>query len=259
MRPRRFGLLVSGLRFSCLPIFTSPSDFACAVIALLLLPGCAAVIARNLRGGSKWAFILAAVWWVFWAAFLIRDFSRGGGFGGYAIFFGVITAGPLVFLARGILAFATYRAGGSDPLALRPYEEGLRIKKRPKFVNKSNGAAYALLLLAPVPYLWVWIWNNFRTPDLPDRQLYQNIPYLQGYQLGSFLFGLAAFYCGVRIYRRARKAAMLPGSAVVKQDARPLVLYLRSFQDDGRIKMRARTANGRILPKNCCAFRLKRS
>jgi hypothetical protein len=52
---------------------------------------------------------------------------------------------------------------------------------------------------------------------------------------------------GVLIYRRARRAAMLPGSALVKKDTRPFVLYLRSFQDDGGIKLRARATNGRML------------
>ena len=51
----------------------------------------------------------------------------------------------------------------------------------------------------------------------------------------------------VRIYRRARRKAMLPGRKLVKRDARPIVLYLRSFQDDSGIKLRARATNGRIL------------
>ncbi len=34
---------------------------------------------------------------------------------------------------------------------------------------------------------------------------------------------------------------------MTKKDARPIVLYLRSFQDDSRIKLWARAANGRIL------------
>ena len=33
----------------------------------------------------------------------------------------------------------------------------------------------------------------------------------------------------------------------MKKDTRPIVLYLRSFQDDSKIKIRARAANGRIL------------
>ena len=35
----------------------------------------------------------------------------------------------------------------------------------------------------------------------------------------------------------------------MKKDRRPIVLYLRSFQDDSEIKMSARVANGRILPE----------
>jgi hypothetical protein len=42
---------------------------------------------------------------------------------------------------------------------------------------------------------------------------------------------------------------MLPGSALVKKDIRPIVLFLRSFEDDSGIKLRARATNGRILPE----------
>jgi hypothetical protein len=42
---------------------------------------------------------------------------------------------------------------------------------------------------------------------------------------------------------------MLPGSVLTKKDTRPIVLYLRSFQDDSKIRLRARTANGRTLPE----------
>jgi hypothetical protein len=42
---------------------------------------------------------------------------------------------------------------------------------------------------------------------------------------------------------------MLSGSALLKKDPRPFVLYLRSFRDDSSFRMWARTANGRILPE----------
>ena len=42
---------------------------------------------------------------------------------------------------------------------------------------------------------------------------------------------------------------MLPGSALTKKDTRPIVLYLRSFQDDSKIRLRARATNGRTLPE----------
>jgi hypothetical protein len=56
------------------------------------------------------------------------------------------------------------------------------------------------------------------------------------------MISLVLIAWGARIYRRARRAAMLPGSALMKRDSRPIVLYLRSFHDDSQIKLRARAA-----------------
>jgi hypothetical protein len=53
----------------------------------------------------------------------------------------------------------------------------------------------------------------------------------------------------VRIYRRARRHAMLRASEVVRADPRATVLYLRSFKDDRAIRVRARATDGRILPE----------
>jgi hypothetical protein len=131
-----------------------------------------------------------------------------------------------------------------DPLALNPYEEGHQIKKRPKFINKRNVAAYGLLILSPLPALFGWLggWTG-------ELRIYSDEAELIGAQIGGALAFLLLILWGTRIYRRARRAAMLPGSALMKKDTRPAVLYLRSFHDDSRIKVRARAANGRILPE----------
>ena len=228
---------------------SDPLGLAFAVIVTLVTPGCASVVANQLRSGSTWAVALAAIWWVTWAAFQVRDvFSKPQEISGYSILYAAVVVGPLYFLARGLLAFAAYRAHRrhdrrlTDPLALNPYEEGLRIKKRPKLINKKSMAAYGLLTLSPLPYLLVWV-----SQLTHEVKVFPNPWRLTGYQTGSFAIALAMVVCGARIYRRARRAAMLPGSALMKKDARPIVLYLRSFRDDSRIKLRARATNGRIL------------
>ena len=76
--------------------------------------------------------------------------------------------------------------------------------------------------------------------------------------LGQLIYGilylamaLGTVAWGTRIYRRARREAMMPGSELVKRDSRPVVLYLRSFLDDTdtAISLRARATDGRILPE----------
>ena len=64
---------------------------------------------------------------------------------------------------------------------------------------------------------------------------------------GSLFWCCGLVYLEVRIYRRARRNAMLPGSTLINKDPRPYILYLRSFEDDTRIKRSARTTNGRII------------
>jgi hypothetical protein len=223
--------------------------FLLSVLLLLLTASFASVMAKNLRSGSVWAVISAAIWSVIWAAFLVHDwFSKPQVISGYSILWAAVVVSPLYFLTRGLLAFAAYRAhqrhGGSltDPLAFNPYEEGLRIKKRPKFINKKSRSAWGLLILSPLPYLVVWV--SQRTQGVPD---FRNVWELRGYQFAGFAVGLGCLVCGAWLYRSGRRAAMLPGSALIKRDTRPFLLYLRSFQDDDGIKLRARATNGRIL------------
>src|SRR5262249_33472274 len=104
--------------------------------------------------------------------------------------------------------------------------------------------AYVLLILSPLPYLFVWLSQMVR-----PMRIYDDSAELFGASIGSLLVGLLVAAWGARIYRRARRAAMLPGGVLTKKDTRPIVLYLRSFRDDSGIKLRARAANGRILPE----------
>jgi hypothetical protein len=196
---------------------------------------------------------LAAIWGLLLAAILAFDtFPRTlrSEISGFAVLGIAVFVIPLFFLARGLFAFTAYRAyqqhdrAPTDPLALAPYEEGSRIRKHPKFLNKKSAAAYAFLILSPLPYLWFWTSQKFG-----DIHLYNDEAELLGAQVAGVAIGLGLAVWGARIYRRARRAAMLPGSALTRKDTRPIVLYLRSFHDDTKIKLRARATNGRILPE----------
>ena len=226
---------------------------AFAITVALLTPGCASLIAKRLRSGRTWAVGLAAVWFVALALYVLPNALRHL-FGDSpvpvrALVGWIAVLLPLYFLARGLIGFCTYAARRRqdrmppDALALNPYEEGLRIKKRPKFINKKSIAAYWFLVLSPVPFLFVWFGQVLD----PHYQLYSDRADEIGAWTAHALLLLVFVVLGTYIYRRARRAAMLPGSALMKNDMRPIVLYLRSFHDDSGIKLRARAANGRIL------------
>jgi len=212
------------------------------------------VVTKGLRRGSTWAVMLAGISSAMLAPSVVSDILENwttfSGLDEFKFLLGVaIYVIPACFVARGLFAFVAYRThqrhGRSltDPLAASPYEERLSIKKHPKFINKRRLKAYWLLSLSLLPYLLVW------TARGTQAQKGSDIPTAMA--LGEWTFGvaitLATFVWGVRIYRRGRRAAMLPGSKLMERDNRPSVLYLRSFQDDGEIKLRARNANGRIL------------
>ena len=236
------------------PIYLSdPLGWPFAFTVSLLTPGCAFLIAKRLRSGRTWAVGLAGTWFIVFAGFLVFDAMpkavRAGLFEVYTLLGMTIFLVCLYFLARGLITFVTYRVRPRhvrmppDLLALNPYEEGLRIKQRPKFLSKTNMGAYGFLFLSPLPFLLAWLGQQ------GEFQIYSDEAQLVGAWIGSLMISLVLIAWGARIYRRARRAAMLPGSALMKRDSRPIVLYLRSFHDDSQIKLRARAANGRILPE----------
>lgn len=224
--------------------------FVTALLGAMFMPGMAAAIARRLRAGSVRAAAFAAAWWLLWlgvTAFDALPKSLAAGLNVYSVLGGLVFDLPLVFLAWGLIAFIRYHQSTSadrdGTLQAHPWEEGLRIKVRPRFVRWTAGAV-SLLVLSPLPYLWLWASQFTREPNFvsdPAEQL--------GRMVGASVIAVAIVYWCVRIYRRARRKAMLPGSALVKKDARPIVLYLRSFPDDTAIRLRARATNGRILPE----------
>jgi hypothetical protein len=228
--------------------FATPLGTGLSLGPLLLAATLASVVAKNLRGGKRWSGVTAALWSVSWAAFQVRDWTaKPQVFSVYTLIWAAVILGPLYFLVRGLVAFARYQLhqrrdeGPADHLAVNPYEEGLHIRRRPRFINKRSVAAYVLLVLAPLPYLLYWIYSR------AEPSIYPNEWELRGAMTVQIGIGIGLFFLGVRTYRRARRAAMLPGSALIKRDTRPIVLYLRSFEDDSGIRLRARATNGRIL------------
>jgi hypothetical protein len=246
------GLLSAFFVFIDLADRINPLGSAFAIIFALLTLAGASLIAKRLRSGSICAAALAAICWVLFAASLVHDALMHEPFPKTpeSMLGAIMCVSPLYFLGRGLVAFARYRTyqrhdqSLTDPLALNPYEEGLRIKKRPKFINKQSLAGYGLLILSPLPFALLFLLQHM---DPPSFRVDEGVMAFLGAVTGEVAGSLAMIVWGVLIYRRGRRAAMLPGSELMKQDARPLVLYLRSFGDDSMIKSRARATNGRIL------------
>ena len=224
------------------------ADLVCAVVVVW----CAFRVSKRLRSGSLLCAGIACAWCMVWVGVDVFDNlpkTLRGSLDFYSVVYTFIGASlsviPTIFLARGLLAFRALRvyqksAGNlGDPLASHPWEEGLYIRKHPRFLNKKSISGRIFILLAPLPYLWVWASSNVR--DNGD------VAYILGQRTGAIGMALGAFVWGIHIYRRARKEAMLPGGELVKTDNRPIVLYLRSFHDDTKIKLRARATDGRIL------------
>ena len=179
----------------------------------MLVPGLANATARRLRSGSVRAAALAAAWCLLW--FGVNAFdglpkALKGGLDVYSFLGGLVFGLPPVFLAWGLIAFVRYHPSTTDGEAIllaHPWEEGLRIKVRPRFVRWTAGAVL-FLVLSPLPYLVaVGITRHART-DLsfrPRRATRANV--------GASMVVLAVVYWGVRIViagrdeRRCSRAA----------------------------------------------------
>jgi hypothetical protein len=71
------------------------------------------------------------------------------------------------------------------------------------------------------------------------------LPSELGELIGTLVtLSLFVLFISSRLYRRARRHALLPANELRKKEHRPLILFLRSFVDD-KLKIRARPANGR--------------
>lgn len=220
-------------------------------VLLLILPGLVTSTAKGLRSGSFLAAGVIAVCTlpviviVANLSWQLRNAPAGNIY--WVIGAGIVYV-PIYFLIRGIIALAcwlsTRRRNVDFKLLSYPWEDGLRVKRRPRFLHLLNAQVISLILVSA---LLVVLLVAFRFINEPNRA--SSIATHAGEVMASFLVLLIPATWVVRIYRQARRAAMLPGSALIKRDTRPFVLYLRSFQDDTDIKLRARASNGRILPE----------
>jgi hypothetical protein len=198
--------------------------FVAGLVCFVVVVWCASLISKGLRSGSLLRAGLASAWCVVWGGYVVFDLPKAMkvNLNFDSIFFHVIGLSlyfvSLAFLVRGLLAFRSLRAyqqrarNTGDPLANHPWEEGLYIRKHPRFVNKRSVSGHVFILLAPLPYLWVWA-----NPSVPKEG---DLPYVIGYNTPAVCMGLASVVWGAYIYRRGRKEAMLPGSS--RRTAAPL-------------------------------------
>lgn len=131
-----------------------------------------------------------------------------------------------------------------EPLALNLWaDEGKGIKKHPIFLNKWSLKAYIFVILAPLLLICI---NAITRKDLPSSS---GLTSVAAHYTVEIIVSMLVYWGMIHLYRRARRHAMLPGSKLLKNDKRDIVLYLRSFLDDSSIKLRAPAHNGRILPE----------
>jgi hypothetical protein len=72
--------------------------------------------------------------------------------------------------------------------------------------------------------------------------------FVAGYKIGAFISSYFLIWLVVTyLYRRGRRNAMLSATKLLKKNNRDVILYLRAFLDDSKIKMWARANNGRIF------------
>jgi hypothetical protein len=207
--------------------------------------------AKRLRSGSTGAAIVAGALWLLWAGFNAFDAfpkSLRNGINGFSALGMVIFLAPLYFLALGLIEFMKHQRHASTAtlesrtVGLNPWETRLPVNRRPYFVNRSSTAAYLFLVLSPLPWLFfVASAINSGAPTSSDRAE------LAGRYTARIVIHLAVWLWVARIYRHARRNAMLPGTDLERSDPRKPILYLRSFQEDNRSKLWARATDGRIF------------
>lgn len=240
------------LGFSLFMYLTNFLGFEASLLCALLIPGLASSTAKRLRSGSVRAGAVAAVFWLLWFVFTaFESFPKSlkNGFDVYNSLGTMIYFLPLCFLAWGLIERFRYRPaeaiGGDAYLLANPWEEGRGGKLRPRFLHMKKVDVVFFLILSPLPLLLFWA-----APFTDDARFVSDTARWFGNMIGQWLVMLLVVSWCTRIYRRARREAMLPGSALTKNDRRPIVLYLRSFQDDSGIQLRGRATNGRILSES---------
>jgi hypothetical protein len=251
-----FSMKVIGL-ISAIGVAAYGSGHVHFVVALafgILLLWFAFRLSKRLRSGDKSAARFITLWVVLflaWALFVVPPFDLKGKIDFYSVIGATIIYLPIYLVIRGLLDLRAYRSaltsspGKFEPLTLNPWENGGQgvTRKHPKFLNKRSFRAYVFVLLAPL--LWLFFKaaasNSSHEPSSPAERV--------GYDMAGFVMGVGVWSVMIRLYRRGRRHAMLPGNKLLKSDTRDPVLYLRAFLDDSTIKLRARANDGRIFPE----------
>jgi hypothetical protein len=251
-----FSMKVIGL-ISAIGVAAYGSGHVHFVVALafgILLLWFAFRLSKRLRSGDKSAARFITLWVVLflaWDLIVVLPNELKGKIDFYGVT-GVTMISLLIYLViRGLLDLRAYRSGLTSspgkfgPLTLNPWEDGGQgvTRKHPKFLNKRSFKAYVFVLLAPL--LWLVFkaaaFNSSYEPTDPAERA--------GADTAGFVIGVGVWLVMIRLYRRGRRHAMLPGNKLLKSDTRDPVLYLRAFLDDSTIKLRARANDGRIFPE----------
>lgn len=223
------------------------------VIPLAIFIICFAfLLSYRLKLGETWAVGFITPWVAIFTLFTIstslKPLNNGIGFDtviGFLIFW------PSIYFAiRGLLALRAYRTNGLtdnrsefEPLLTsQPWEDGKKGVNKSPFVNKWSLMAYFYLLLGLLLMLFKLVLSAIsKGPSRDDPA------YLAGWYIVQLFVGLPVWLGVTYLYRRARRHAMLPAKDLPKKQDRGVILYLRSFQDDKKIKIWARANNGRLL------------
>jgi hypothetical protein len=210
-------------------------------------------VGKWLKSGKSSAASLVAVWLIAycaWAVFASRK-SFNADLSFYSILGLTIINLPVYFLVRGLLALHTNNrhlvmtGGSSEPLASNPWEDGSQgSRKHPKFLNKWSFRAYVFVFAAPLVWLFVAA-ASFNRPEPTVTDPAE----LAGRRTADVMVSVLVWLLMIYLYRRGRRHALIKGNELLKKDKRDVILYLRSFLDDGSIKLRAHANDGRIFPE----------
>jgi hypothetical protein len=212
-------------------------------------------LSKRIKSGHAFAARFITFWILLFLAWILltapghirNSYNQTGDHITAALAYGLVLL-PVFFAIIGLRELRAYKTelastpSKFDPLTLHPWEnERKGAKRRPGFLNKWSPIVYfPLLLFVPVSLFF-----SLAQLTSPRRDSDPNDAGVTMWQIifSSLLLG----YLFARLYRRSRRHAMLSSSELLKKDNRDLVLYLRAFEDDGRIKVWARANDGRIF------------
>jgi hypothetical protein len=166
---------------------------------------------------------------------------------------------PIVYAIIGLVALRNFQSGKrknpgqTGVLNSSPWEGHNKQGSHPAFVNKRSLRLYIFLALVPIPWVLFQI-SSFYNSSNQASSFPNDAAYQFGRQVGGLTVALLTWIpLTTYLYRRARRNALIPAIELNRKNARPPVLYLRSFADD-KLKMRARPVNGRSFIESIFAI-----